>query len=110
MTPRYSQPELQRFATALLAAAGLDEGKAAATAEILVEGDLLGHTTHGLALLDGYLTELDKGSMAKSGEPLVISDYPAAFTWDGRRLPGPWLVLRAIQVASERVKSGRVRW
>jgi LDH2 family malate/lactate/ureidoglycolate dehydrogenase len=104
MTPRYSHPELQRFATALLTAAGLDEGKAAATAEILVEGDLLGHTTHGLALLDGYLTELDKGSMAKSGEPLVISDYPAAVTWDGRRLPGPWLVLRAIQVASERAR------
>ena len=43
-----------------------------------------------------------------AGEPEVIAEAPAALTWHGRRLPGPWLVLRAmgadIAVASERVE------
>jgi len=103
--PRFPAPELRAFATALLQRAGLDADKAQAVAEILVEGDLLGHTTHGLQLLPLYLTELEKGKMTRSGEPKVIADFPAAVTWDGLRLPGPWLTLKAIALASERAKT-----
>jgi LDH2 family malate/lactate/ureidoglycolate dehydrogenase len=92
------------FAAALLGRAGLEEGKARAVAEILVEGDLLGHTTHGLALLPGYLADIEKGAMTKVGEPRVIADFPAAITWDGNRLPGPWLVRRALELAVERAR------
>ena len=98
---RYPAPELIFFATQLLVKAGLDQEKAAAVAEVLVEGDLLGHTTHGLALLPGYLADIEKGGMTKSGEPRVIADFPAALTWDGNKLPGAWLVRRAIAQASE---------
>jgi LDH2 family malate/lactate/ureidoglycolate dehydrogenase len=104
MTPRHAAPDLIAFATSLLAAAGLDGAKAAGVAEILVEGDLLGHTTHGLALLAAYLGELESGGMNKSGEPGVVADFPAAVTWDGRRLPGPWLLLRALELATARAR------
>jgi L-lactate dehydrogenase len=100
-----SAAELTAFADALLARAGLEKEKAAAVAEILVEGDLLGHTTHGLALLPGYLADIEKGGMAKSGQPRVVADFPAAVTWDGNKLPGAWLVRRAIQQASERART-----
>ena len=47
---RYRAADLVDFARALFAAAGCDGGKASATiAEHLVEADLMGHTTHGLA-------------------------------------------------------------
>ena len=69
-------------------------------AEVLVTGDLLGHTTHGLALLHAYLAEIEKGSMTKSGEPSIVNSRPAAQTWDGKRLPGPWLALRAVDTAA----------
>jgi LDH2 family malate/lactate/ureidoglycolate dehydrogenase len=95
---------LIEFATALLGRAGLDADKARVTAEVLVEGDLLGHTTHGLALLAAYLDEVDKGKMTRSGEPRVIADFPAAVTWDGGRLPGPWLVRRGLDLAVERAR------
>jgi L-lactate dehydrogenase len=88
----------------LLTKAGLDGPKAQTVAEILVEGDLLGHTTHGLCLLALYLGELERGSMAKTGEPRVVADFPAAVTWDGLRLPGPWLTVKAIELASARAK------
>lgn len=99
---KYRQADLVAYAFALLGAAGLDEDKAQAVAHILVEADLLGHNTHGLALLAGYLDELESGGMKKGGEPEVIADFPAAVTWDGHRLPGPWLVLKALRLASQR--------
>lgn len=99
---RYRYTDLISFAHALLTASGLEKEKAQAVAEILVEGDLMGHTTHGLALLAGYLAEIESGAMLKLGGPTVLADYPAAVTWDGRRLPGPWLVLKAMELASER--------
>ena len=68
-----------------------------------MEADLLGHTTHGFALLPAYLQELKNGTMEKTGEPEVVADHGSALTWDGRYLPGPWLVRRAIAAARERL-------
>ncbi len=100
MSTRYPALQLISFAGALLKGAGLEPEKAETVADILVEGDLLGHSTHGLQLLAPYLTELENGTMTKEGAPLVVADFPAAVTWDGRRLPGPWLVVRALELAA----------
>lgn len=104
MSSRYTATALIDLARALLERAGLEADKARVVAEILVEGDLLGHNTHGLALLASYLAELEKGGMRKSGEPEVLADFPAAITWDGRRLPGPWLTVRALALAAGRAR------
>ena len=101
---KYKTTQLTSFAIDLLQSAGLPSDKAKSVAEVLVEGDLLGHTTHGLALLAPYLAEIEKGSMRTVGAPITVSDFPAALTWDGNRLPGPWLVLQAMEVAIERAK------
>jgi L-lactate dehydrogenase len=58
-----------------------------------------------LALLGPYLGELESGSMRKEGAPVVVSDFPAALTWDGQRLPGPWLTLQAMDVAMQRART-----
>ncbi len=102
MFARHPAPALVALAHDLLLRAGLESDKAAVVAEVLVEGDLLGHTTHGLALLPAYLAEIESGKMTKAGAPDVIADFPVALTWDGRRLPGPWLVRRALEIAMER--------
>jgi L-lactate dehydrogenase len=68
-------------------------------AAVLLDGDLMGHTTHGLALMPGYLQALVDGSMRQDGEPSTMHATPATATWDGRRLPGPWLTLRALDHA-----------
>ena len=104
MSAAYAASALIAFARALLESSGLDAAKAQAVAAILVEGDLLGHHTHGLQLLPAYLAELEKGSMTKTGEPRVVADFPAAVTWDGQRLPGPWLTQQALALAVSRAR------
>jgi LDH2 family malate/lactate/ureidoglycolate dehydrogenase len=103
-TARYPAGELVAFATRLLAGAGLPDDRARVVAEVLVEADLLGHTTHGLDMLARYLREIETGSMARTGEPEVLRDRGSALVWDGRRLPGPWLTKRAIDAARARLK------
>jgi L-lactate dehydrogenase len=101
---RYAPAALRRFAEDLLRAAGLDAEPAAAVADTLVLGDLLGHDTHGLALLAPYVKELEAGTMARSGAPDVLSDRGAALAWDGRRLPGPWLVTSGMEALMPRAR------
>ena len=97
--------QLLLFGKSLLIAAGLPEDRARDVAEVLLEGDLLGHTTHGFHLLPLYLKSLTDGKMEKQGEPEIVSDHGSAFTWNGSYLPGPWLVRRAIALAQERAKT-----
>jgi L-lactate dehydrogenase len=61
----YAASDLTAFAHQLLTQSGLPPDKAQAVSEVLVEGDLLGHTTHGLALLSPYLSEIQSGAMKK---------------------------------------------
>ena len=105
MPPRPSAVAWTSFAAAALERAGMEAAKAAAVADVLVEGDLLGHTTHGLQLLPLYLAEIEKKQITLSGEPGLLADHPAAVTWDGRRLPGPWLTLEAIALAAARART-----
>jgi L-lactate dehydrogenase len=102
MSDRYAAIDLIGFATAMLTKSGIDPDKAAVTAEILVEGDLMGHTTHGLALLGQNLDEAQAGRMLGTGAPDIVAQTQSIETWDGKRLPGPWLVRQAADLASAR--------
>src|SRR5262249_19634540 len=99
---RYRAADLVQYATRLFAAAGCDGDKPQLIAAGLVEADLLGHTTHGLALAAAYLRDLANGTMTPRGEPEVVADRGAAITWDGRRLPGVWLAAKAVDLAADR--------
>jgi L-lactate dehydrogenase len=105
MSKRYRSEDLRNFAFSLLCKKGLHPEPAAVVAEVLLEGDLLGHTTHGLQLLAPYLKELDAGSMTTEGDPVVLQDHGMSVLWDGRYLPGPWLVNRAIDTGLERMQA-----
>lgn len=100
----YDADALRRFAADLLQRAGLATPMAECVANTLVDGDLLGHDTHGLALLAGYVKELESGGMTRDGAPEVLSDRPAAVLWDGRRLPGPWLVHQGLDLMIPRAR------
>lgn len=100
---KFAPDALVSFAEAALAKAGMD-AKARLVAEILVEADLLGHDTHGLALLAAYVGELQRGTMLGSGEPEVLRDSGAVAHWDGRWLSGVRLVAAAIDTAAAKAR------
>jgi L-lactate dehydrogenase len=102
MDTRFGYPNLLECAAAVLVGAGLPDQIALAVASGLLEADLLGHTTHGLALLGDYIKELDRGTMEKSGDPVVVADYGAVSVWDARRLPGVWTTALAVAEAEKR--------
>lgn len=103
MTQTYEHKDLVAWARTLFIDGGAEADKAQVVAEVLVEGDLFGHDTHGLALLAPYLDSLvTKRDMLAAGLPVTLSERPAALLWDGRRLPGPWLVRRALDEAARR--------
>jgi len=98
----YAPRDLKAFAVALFEKVGLKGEKAGTVAHILVEGELRGRTTHGLALLAPYLKEIESGDMTTTGDVEVLTDFGACLAWDGRRLPGPWLISRALDEAMSR--------
>ena len=101
MSERYRADALLDLARSLLVRSAMRADIAEDVASILVDGDLLGHTTHGLALLGPYLGEIERGTMARDGAIEVVNQRGAAETWDGHRLPGPWCTLRALDRATE---------
>lgn len=101
-TPTYPYPALRSTIRALFAHHGFDDGKADSISEVLIEADLMGHVTHGLALAPWYLEMTASNLFTKTGEPDVISDRGACIAWNGKRIPGTWLVNRALDLALER--------
>jgi LDH2 family malate/lactate/ureidoglycolate dehydrogenase len=105
LTHRYDVQELVAFGIEALKAAGLPDEPAEAVARGLVEADLFGHNTHGLALLADYIEELRSGAMQSQGKPQVCASFGAVECWDARRLPGIWTTKLAIEAATSRAEA-----
>ena len=105
MTIRYRAGDLRTFAYNLLCKKGMQSDLAGTVANVLLEGDLLGHTSHGLQLLEPYLNELDAGKMTPEGDPEIVQDHGMSVLWNGCYLPGPWLVTQAIDTGFERLQT-----
>ena len=100
---RYRAADLRNLATDLFRAAGLAPDRALALAQVFLEADLLGFTTHGLQRVPINLAWLQSGDMLALGEPRVLRDRSAVFAWDAQFLPGPWVVGKAVATALARV-------
>ena len=101
---RYAADALIGTTRELFAAAGLDSDIAQVVAEILVEADLLGYSTHGLQFVPAYMSALEAGKWATSGEPEIVADSGAALRLDAQRLPGQWATVKAVELALGRAK------
>src|SRR5437762_3020334 len=95
----YDYVALQDFTAALGEGAGLSADRAKVQGEVLLEADLMGHTTHGLAMLPGFLKSIESGAIRAKGEPDIIADRGSTMLWDGKTLPGTWILTRAVTEA-----------
>jgi LDH2 family malate/lactate/ureidoglycolate dehydrogenase len=92
---------LLQFLDQLFLSSGLNSSKSFSLAKILLEGELLGHKTHGLALVKPYFEELEKGNMEIEKDYEVLNFTSTTQLWNGNYAPGTWLTEEAISVAAQ---------
>ena len=95
---------LIKFCKSILIKLNMDLKKAHATSEILVEADMMGHSTHGVRLLPNYVNDIEKGIMNVSGNYKIISEKKSNITIDGKLLPGIWLTQEGLKIGIEKAK------
>ncbi len=81
--PTISEPELLRFATALLQTGGIEATSAAVVAESLVEANLRGHDSHGVMRIPFYVAKVKDGSVNPAAKLTLENDAPAVVVADG---------------------------
>ncbi|WP_193369382.1 Ldh family oxidoreductase [Pelagibius marinus] len=93
--------DLRRLAAAALTAAGAQAAQAAATAEVLVESDLLGITTHGVQRLATYCQRLRQGGIKAAAQITVERKAPSLALVDGDSALGQAVALTALESGLE---------
>lgn len=103
VTGNYAIESLTTFAQSLLLATGMEVNKVDSMSRLMVLTDMMGHRTHGLAMLPAYLDHIEKGLMRKSGTYEIIKDNGNTAIWDGGYLSGHWLIEQALNESFGRI-------
>lgn len=99
MPDRIQHQPLLEFVVGLFAANGLSREMAEVVGAGFVEAELLGFRSHGVIKVPTNLRWLQAGETQAAGEPEVLSERLAAANWDGKRLPGHWVMRQALEHA-----------
>tara|TARA_Y200000002_G_scaffold374681_1_gene375798 strand:- start:125 stop:1150 length:1026 start_codon:yes stop_codon:yes gene_type:complete len=94
-----NKEDLIKFCNNILLKLDMDFEKARATSEVLVEADLMGHSTHGVRLLPNYVSDIKNGIMKVNGNYKIISEKKSNIIIDGKLLPGIWLTQEGLKIA-----------
>jgi len=97
----YNVQALTTFIEQLFENAGADSEVAQVVTRVLLEGELLGHRTHGLNLVSRYIGGMLSGQVKARAQVLEqVSDSGIASLFDGHYLLGPYCVSRALDCAA----------
>lgn len=91
------------LATRVLMALGVAEAPAREQAELLLEGDLRGHASHGLRRLDILAQRLRSGAARASARPAMEWSTPSVLVVDGDAGLGPPIARRSVEELVGRV-------
>jgi len=93
---------LTTFVEQLFEKAGADTEVAQVVTRVLLEGELLGHRTHGLNLVSRYIGGMQEGKVKARAQVLEqVTDSGIASVFDGHYLLGPYCVSRALDCAAK---------
>ena len=81
--PTIQAQELSNFSQAIFVAAGTPTEIAQVVVESLIKSNLLGHDSHGIQLIPGYVTRLQKGTIVPDAQPRIERQTGAVITVDG---------------------------
>ena len=109
--PLISNTKLLVFAEVLLGKLGIPQEHAALTARILLEADLRGVASHGMAhLVDFYVRRLQRGKINPQPNFNLDSDQPSAATLDADNGLGFVAGHHAMSLAIEKAQTTGIGW
>lgn len=79
-----SAQDLLLIANTLFAAAGVPAEVSRQVSESLVEANLKGHDSHGIAQVPGYIAKVLKGELDPAMEPVILRETPTTALVDGK--------------------------
>lgn len=96
--------ELEHRAATLLRAAGAPEEIAATTARAIVGADVVGHESHGVAQLPGYLAGVKGGRIVADARTVPLRETETTALLDAQKGFGHYSATVAIDTAIEKAK------
>jgi hydroxycarboxylate dehydrogenase B len=102
--PVIAHTTLRDFGYTIFQAAGVPEDQARILTDHLVEANLVGHDSHGVIHIPGYVRQLLEGNMRPVGSHKIVREAPASLVIDANRSIGIVLAYQAMQMAIERAK------
>ena len=106
--PRFEAKALRDFTAKTFEAYGVPSSDAALGAEVLVDADLAGIESHGIAHLQwhpGYVPGLKSGHINATPEVKILRDSPVAATWDSDRGVGVIVGRQAMDACIEKAEA-----
>jgi LDH2 family malate/lactate/ureidoglycolate dehydrogenase len=97
--------KLAAFIARLFVAADLSPEAAAEVANGLVEADLEGLSSHGVALVDMYIERLQKGSVTRRDRASIVSERDGAVVLDAGHALGHLTGRQAMQIAIDKSRA-----
>ncbi len=102
--PLINHQTLHQFGSAIFQAAQVPEDQADILTNHLVESNLMGHDSHGVRHIPGYVKGLLSGSMQPVGGQKIVREAPTSLVIDANRSIGIVLAYQAMQMAVERAQ------
>lgn len=103
-TERVPADKLRSFCTAALEKLGVSKEDASITANVLVEADLRGIDSHGVARMSRYVSGIQQGMMKPKANPRVVHQTPCTATIDADAGLGQPVSHWAMQLAITKAK------
>lgn len=102
--PTIPHTTIRSFGYALFEAADVPPDQARILTDHLVESNLVGHDSHGIIRIPGYVRALLAGNMRPLGEHKIVRKTPASLVINANRSIGIVLAYQAMQMAVDRAK------
>lgn len=106
----FSYTQLKQFICSVLQAMGHSEADAASGAEVLIQADLRGVDSHGVARLSGYVRLWEAKRMNATPNVRIIHETPSTATVDGDLGLGLVVGPKAMQIAIDKARAVGTGW
>ncbi len=104
----YSAESIRAFCIKVLEKLNVPYDDAKVTADVLVEADLRGIDSHGVARLSRYVSGLQQGMMRPRAMPKVVHETPVTATIDGDAGLGQPVSNKAMQLAVSKARENHL--